>query len=423
MTETPKPHATDWASHCGSTQMVFILALLIGASSAHLATAADAVIMEAAAGDYVRQNSVVSAALPPSLCEEPHFTLTRLDSGQAVAVQVDPAGGKPRVVWIIRDTLKKGAVRKYRLAPAADKTTSGGVCLKKDDKHLSVEVGGKPLFRYNHATVPSPDPKQPCYARSGYIHPLYNPSGQVVTDDFNPDHAHQHGIMFAWRKTSFEGRQTDGWDQKSATGRVEHVKLEQLVDGPVFGSFTARLRQVDLTAPGGPKPVLNETWLVRIYNLSDRSLFDIESTHTCAEPQPVTIEEIHYGGLAIRGHANWHADNYDYLTSQGHTKADGNQTRPNWVDIHGPLDGQVTGVTIFDHPANFRFPQPVRLHPTMPYFCFAPSALGSFTIEPGKPYVSRYRFSVHDRGLDADVGQRLWNDYAHPAAVRIVTQP
>ncbi len=423
MTKTPKPHATDRASLCSRTHLVMILTLLIGVSFAGLATAADAVILEVAAGDYLRQDSVATAELPASLSDQSSFTLTRLDTNQSVPVQVDCAAEKPRVVWIIRNPLEVGSVRKYRLAAAPEKTASAAVSLRKDEKYLSVSVGGKPLFRYNHATVPSPDLKNPCYARSGYIHPLYNPSGQLVTDDFNPDHAHQHGIMFAWRKTTVQGRTTDGWDQKSATGRVEHVKLEELVYGPVFGSFTAQLRQLDLTAPGGPQPVLNETWLVRAYNLTDRFLFEIEATQTCAGPDPVSIDQIHYGGLAIRGQAAWHGDNYDYLTSQGKTKADGNQSRPNWVDIHGPVDGQPTGVTIFDHPGNFRFPQPVRLHPTMPYFCFTPASLGSFTIEPGKPYVSRYRFSVHDGELAPDVTEQLWNDYAHPPTVRIVNQP
>ncbi|KKL11890.1 hypothetical protein LCGC14_2541270, partial [marine sediment metagenome] len=111
----------------------------------------------------------------------------------------------------------------------------------------------------------------------------------------------------------------------------------------------------------------------------------------------------------------------DYLTREGKTKRDGNHTRPGWVDMYGPLDGKMTGVTILDHPGNFRFPQPVRLHPSMPYFCFTPAVLGSFTIEPGKSYVSRYRFCVHEEKLDRKVTERLWHDYAHPAKVRIVT--
>ena len=400
-----------------------IVAAALG-SQACVATAADGVLVEVAAGKHERLDALVSVAVPPSLRGQEHLSLIRLDTGQAVPVQA-AQGGAPRVAWIVRDRLPAGATRRYRLAPAAGApSAAGGVRVADDGKRLLVTVGGKPVLRYNHAMVPSPLPKHPRYARSGYIHPVYNPSGQVVTDDFNPDHAHQHGIMFAWRKTTFEGRHTNGWDQLAGTGRVEHVKVESVGGGPVFGTFVARLRQVDLTAPGGPKPVLDETWRVTIHNVARHFVFDLESTHTCASGSPVVVDKCFYGGLMVRGHAAWHKRrDFDYLTSEGKTKRDGNHTRPRWVDIYGPLDGKMTGMTVLDHPANFRFPQPVRLHPTMPYFCFAPSVPAAFTIEPGKPYVSRYRFVVHDGTPDAKVAERLWHDYAEPPNTRVVTAP
>lgn len=379
-------------------------------------TGAEEVTLEVIADDKARVNSVVDAPLPPALSQHRHFTLTRVDTGQSVPVQAHQA----RLVWIVRDPLKPGTVRRYRLAPTSDKPKSNRVTVSDDKKRLLVRVDEKPVLAYNHAVVPSPDPKQPYYAKSGYIHPVYNPSGQVVTDDFNPDHAHQHGIMMAWRQMTFEGRSTNGWDQKAGLGRVEHVKVESSGDGPVFGHFTARLRHVDLTAPGGAKPVLDESWHVQVYAFDAEFLFDVTSTQTCASDKPVTIDRIHYGGMAIRGHADWHKNrSFDYLTSEGKTKADGNQTRPNWVDLSGPVEGRPTGVTILNHPGNFRFPQPVRLHPTMPYFCYTPAAIDSFTIAPGKPFVSRYRFLVHDGKLDADLVERIRRDYSNPPEVRI----
>ena len=72
------------------------------------------------------------------------------------------------------------------------------------------------------------------------------------------------------------------------------------------------------------------------------------------------------------------------------------------------------------HPDNFRFPQSVRLHPKKPYFCFAPMVEGQFAIEPGKEYVSRYRYSIHTGHPDARAANRLWHDYAQPPRVRVV---
>ena len=329
-----------------------------------------------------------------------------------------------RVAWIIGGKLKAGQICRYRLTAAAAATPAGeNVSVIDDDKGVQVKVGGKPVLVYNCTVVPSPNPKEPYYARSGYIHPLLSPSGQVVTDDFNPDHAHQHGIMFAWRQATFEGKPSDCWDQKTGHGRVEHVRLEAFEGGPVFGLLRTRLRHVSLTVPDAPKAMLDEIWQVRIYNRRDRFVFDLDSTQSCAGKSPMIVEQYPYGAMAIRGARAWSASNpgqYDFLTSEGKHRRDGNESRPRWVDFYGPIGGRTIGILVLDHPANFRFPQPVRLHPALPYFCFTPASLGSFTIAPGKLYVSRYRFVVHDGPLPLQMAEQLWHDYAEPPRVSLV---
>ncbi len=384
--------------------------------------ATDSVTIEVFAGSQDRQNVPVALPLPETLKGQSRFALTRLGDGCPVPVQIEPSE-PPRVVWMV-DALGAGKTERYRLAPTSGPLPPDAVAVADDGKRLSVTVAGKRVLVYNQAVVASPLENEPYYARSGYIHPVYNPSGQVVTDDFNPDHAHQHGIMFAWRKITFEGRESNGWDQKAGTGRVEHVATDGFGGGPVFGWFDVRLRQLDLTAPDGPKPVLNDRWRVRVYNVSDHYLFDLQMQQTCAGQSPVTVDEIHYGGLMIRGHARWQeTKEFDFLTSEGKTKTDGNHTRPRWCDLYGRLGSGSTGVAIFDWPGNFRFPQPVRLHPSMPYFCYTPATAGTLTIEPGEPYTARYRFCVHDGNLAATDADRLWSDFGDPPNVRITKEP
>ncbi len=388
------------------------------------AGAAETVTLELAAGEHDRIDVPAEVELPAPLRGQKDFKLTRVDTGELIPAQLDrQPGAAPRLVWIVRKRLPAGEVRRYRLAASGgEPAASGGVRVEDDGKRLIVKAGNKPVLVYNEAVVPSPDPSQPYYARSGYIHPVYNPSGQIVTDDFNPDHMHQHGIMLAWTKSTFEGRPANCWDQKGRQGNVEHVETAASGGGPVFGAFTVRLRHVSLNAPGGPKAMLDETWHVRVYDFADRFLFDLVSEQTCAGQSPLVVEEYHYGGLMVRGAAAWlEKGKGDFLTSEGKTREDGNHSRPRWCDVHGILDGRPTGICVFSHPENFRFPQPVRLHPSMPYFCFAPEVLGAFTIAPGRPpYVSRYRFHVHDGELDSQAAERLWNDYADPPRVRVV---
>ncbi len=178
--------------------------------------------------------------------------------------------------------------------------------------------------------------------------------------------------------------------------------------------------------PDAPKPMLDEIWQVRVYNRSDRFVFDLESTQTCAGKGPMVVEQYPYGAMAIRGARAWSTSNpgpFDFLTSEGKHRQDGNESRPHWVDFYGQIGGRTIGILVLDHPGNFRFPQPVRLHPSLPYFCFAPASLGLFTIAPGKPYVSRYRFVVHDGRLPVETADQLWHDYADPPRVSVVAGP
>lgn len=183
--------------------------------------------------------------------------------------------------------------------------------------------------------------------------------------------------------------------------------------------------------------MLDETWHVVACALAGIVVFDFESIQTCAKTIPLRMNKYHYGGFGVRGNRHWfdpmvkgndppgpsRSGRSDFLTSEGKHRHDGNHTRPRWVDLSGEVDGRMGGITVLDHPGNFRSPQPVRLHPNKPYFCFAPMVLGEFDIKPREPYVSRYRLIVHDGLPDVPMIERLWNDYADPPDVRAVPAP
>ena len=285
-------------------------------------------------------------------------TLTDLDQAKAVEAQLlDLPGQAPSVVWVIRDPIPAGATRRYRLEPAesAGSAHAAVTCLG-DGKHLRLQIGDRPVLQYNTAMVESPDGIEPYYRRNGQIHPLFTPSGRIVSDDFPPDHAHQHAVFFAWVNTTFEGRHLDFWNQKEQTGRIEHAATLGMAGGPVFGQFQVKLRHDDMTAPGGPKPVLDEVWTVRAYNVSDVFLVDFESRQTCAGAEPLVINKYHYGGMGLRGNRDWfdptvkgnsapdpaRSGRSDFLTSEGKNRATGNHTRPGLGRPLGP-DRRVAG--------------------------------------------------------------------------------
>ena len=81
------------------------------------------------------------------------------------------------------------------------------------------------------------------------------------------------------------------------------------------------------------------------------------------------------------------------------------------------------GVVIMSHPKNFRFPEPMRIHPMEPFFNFAPSLAGDWTIEPGKDYTFRYRFYVHDGKTNAKVADGFWSDFGEPPRAKFTPSP
>ena len=337
-----------------------------------------------------------------------------------VPCQVEP-GTPPRLCFILAGRTLAGTARTFRVWPIKKTYPGAGrAAIATTDGRLSVTVGGKRVLQYHSAMVTPPDGIAKSYARNAYIHPAWTPSGAVVTDDFPPDHKHQRGIWLAWTKTQFEGRHPDWWNMKGAA--IRFTKMGPTASGPVFASFQPHHVHLDLAAPGGEKAVLNEVWLVRVWNVGGPKagywLWDMVSTQRCASDSPLKLPKYFYGGQGFRGSRQW-ARKVDMRTSEGKTRTDGNETKARWFDVSGAIDGKRAGCLIMVHPTNFRYPQPLRLNPKNPQTCIAPSQEGPWEITPGTPYVSRYRFCVHDGEMAAETAERFWADFAEPPVAKV----
>ena len=256
-----------------------------------------------------------------------------------------------------------------------------GVTIRKSNGKIEAWAGQRPVLVYNTATVMPPQGQPEHYQRSGFIHPLYSPQGTVLTDDFPVGHTHQHGMFFAWTKTTFHGDHVDFWNQHKGTGTVRHVEILETASGLDSGLFKVRQHEVSLEHG----PALEDTSTsFKILNRKDPFEIEIEIEQKCLTETPVVMEEYHYGGFAIRGTALWNDEAGDLfkspmniLTREGKNKAGSNHTRPGWIAAWGPAVNGLAGIAILDHPDNLRYPQPVRVHPRMPYFVFSPPSAGA----------------------------------------------
>jgi hypothetical protein len=299
---------------------------------------------------------------------------------------------------------------------SASRAQANAVEAVADTSALHIKANGRPVVDFVlRPQAPSANIRT-SFLRAGYLHPVFTPKGQIVTDDYPDDHPHQHGVFFAWTRTEFEGRHPDFWNMGDATGAVELEKIEEVRSGSERATFKARLRHVDLSGPQR-KTALNEVWDVSVYGavpgMSRYAMFDIVSTQECASTSPLILPDYRYGGIGIRGHRNWRTKaNVSFLTSEGKDRIAGDDTPARWCSMGGLVEGQPAGIAALGHPSNFRAPQPLRIHPDDPYFNFSPSKRGQWEITPGKPYVSRYRFVAYDGEVSAAELNRLWDDYA-----------
>lgn len=370
------------------------------------------------AGETDRTHCPVVVKLPSGL---PGSYALTTEQGPSLVLQVDAAGRGE----FIEPHLAKGERRTYHLGKL--EKTADDVAVATDGEVLKATFAGKPIFQYQMTPGPVPEGVDEVFRHGAHLHPIFSPSGKLVTNDHPKDHRWHRGIWLAWTHTEFEGRTPDFWnmgkDGGKLTGEVRFDRLDRSWSGPVSAGFASVHRFIDHTS-GEEKDALNEKWEVRVWRPAEGAnsyhAFDLTSTQTCAGTSPVKMPKYHYGGLGVRGNALWDpVDQVTMLTSNGDDRVRGDGTKAKWVYLGGDVDGQPTGMAVLIHPENFRFPQPLRLNPKNPQLCIAPAADGDWEIKPGDTYVSRYRIIVADGKPDAAMLDSLWADYATPPRAEV----
>ncbi len=290
--------------------------------------------------------------------------------------------------------------------PYQSKINHGLFELEENPTTISIRSQGKLMLAYNKQSPPLPNGMNPLYHRSGFLHPVNSPSGQTITATFPKDHPHQHGIFAAWVKTTWNNRDIDFWNLAGGTGRVLHQRVvSTFVDDDNVGF------EVDLIHRAEEAPVvdvLRERWKVTaIQTDGTYHAFDLDSVQLARTDIPLILHEYHYGGLAVRGPVAWlkpEKESSSEPTSQpceivndlGSDRIQGNHQRAKWVCMTGQLDNRPVSIAVLGHPKNFRATQSARIHPSKPYFVYAPCVDGEFQIDQEHPYCASYRFLISD---------------------------
>ena len=317
------------------------------------------------------------------------------------------------LVFMSEENLHQGRHR-YTLRKVRTTKNPPPVTTEKNEDGIWVKLKQKPLFFYHTREAMPPSDSPSYFRRSGFIHPLYSPAGQVLTDDFPVGHVHQHAIFNAWVNTTFRKTSVDFWNQQAQKGTVEHLEILEIKQGSVVAQVKVLLRHRSIEFG----EVLKERWTLTIYPSESPFVFDLESEQQNTSSDTLFLNKYHYGGLAFRGSKFWNSDDkqnfqerWEVLTSEGVRDSAANATHPRWVDASGKVNGRFGGAAVFNHPSNFRYPQAIRVHPVMPYWAFSPVVDGPFFIAPDSIYRSKFRYFVHEGQAEPAIIERYFNDW------------
>ncbi|MDO9552786.1 PmoA family protein [Rhodonellum sp.] len=370
------------------------------------------------AGEIDRIGIPVHFEIPSGLDPNSTYVLEDMASGKLYSPQISEGQ-----MSIFLDRLQANQTLTLELKKGTE-SNSGGLDLRETEGKIQILNAGNEVLTYHPTFAYPPDGQSESYKKSGFIHPVKSPEGQILTDDFPMGHLHQHAIYNAWAKTRFKGKKVDFWNQLDSLGTVSHKQTISQKSGTAYAELVAMLSHISLI----DGEALEETWEIKVYPSKGFHLFDILSTQVNTSNDTLFMDKYIYGGMAFRGSKAWNPDDslqyqnpWEITTDQGHTLAQANNQKAQWVTSSGNIDGKATGITIFGFPENFKYPQAIRVHPTMPYWVYSPVIEEGFFLAPGERYSSKFRYLVFDGKPDLDQIQQIQNTILHP--IHILVNP
>ncbi len=237
-------------------------------------------------------------------------------------------------------------------------------------------------------------------SKRSYLHPVMDPSGTVVlTEDEPPDHPWQHGIFTGLHRVNG----LDFWTEKE--GQQHFVRLLNGVQEDDHVGWTALNRWL---APDG-STVLEEEQTITVYRPDSTRQYRVDFDWLLrAKDKPVHIGRYDYGGFSVRLAFD---SRHTHLNSAGQRDGSTANQRSSWVDVSRPFNDRVEGITVFDHPDNFRYPSEWRVD-AQGLVNPSPSLQGDWTIEPGGERLFKYRLLVHQGKPDPKVWRQEFERFA-----------
>ncbi|HSH96364.1 MAG TPA: PmoA family protein [Roseimicrobium sp.] len=293
---------------------------------------------------------------------------------------------------------------------AADKPK--GFTVEESASGVTVSYNGELVTKY----VVESESNKP------FLWPVIGPTGKAVTRAYpmedikseQQDHPHHRGIWFGHEHVN----DSDTWHEKRTVDETKKKDSEKEAWmarlGPTkhrkFKSVKADANSATIIAiddyldSKGAK-IMEDERVVRFRANGDQRVIDYDITFK-ATAGDVTFNDVKDAGFNIRVPSAMAVDSKKgghILTSEGITDKEAWGTRAAWCSYYGPLDGEVVGITMLNHPSSFRHPTPwhVRTYGLLTANPFGTHSLnpkaedGTFVLKKGASMALRHRIILH----------------------------
>jgi len=286
----------------------------------------------------------------------------------------------------------------------------------KGDTFLALKNGDAVVWQYNFVRKEG----------KPYLHPLGLLDGTALTELRPSDHYWHRAFWHSWK--SLNG--LNYWEEDKKTGLSAGRTDMTAVQAVPKEDFSATIHLDLRYFPPGKPPILTEKRTVSIsapdaqgrYWVDWTGTFtagegDVEFQRTPIPGQPGGAGHGGYAGLGIRFAAFCRP--WQFFNSEGATDAGRRGINPlkgkkaKWVGYRGKTpSGADCTVAVFDHPDNFRFPNPWALYDNLSYLGTGFIHDAPYTLPAGKSFTLRYRTVVCPGGADQAAVDALWEAYA-----------
>jgi hypothetical protein len=335
------------------------------------------------------------ASIPaPEGCESAALLLTNPAGVQYIAER-DPS---TPVYHVHLPALAAGQEMTCDVSPLEQPKAASGIRYTQSHEKVDVTMADAPFMTFHHSSAyPKP-----------VINPILTPGGANM---LRAPMATYGGGEHPWQRglTLMQGaiNGVDCWNEQDQPGFGHTVQDTIKIGHGPLSMVTATTN----TWYEQEKPLMTDRRCYRLFDSSREAVVLDVTLMLEASQGPVTIGATKEGGfLCIRVNPTMNAaDGGTMGNAYGATDETGCWSKPaHWMDYYGPVEDEVAGFAVFDHPDNFRYPTTWHVRG---YGLFAPNCWmfkDDHHLSAGETMTFRWRVVIHTGDTQqADIANRF----------------